>query len=88
MTMHIPTHPISSSQIHSIGHDPATNTCAICFKGKDGAAGSVYHYENVDAATFEAFKSAKSLGRHFGEHFKKNEKHPYAKQEQPKKAEA
>ncbi len=81
--MHIPTHPVSSSQIHSIGHDADSNTCAICFKGKDGP-GHIYHYENFDAKQFEAFKSSKSIGTYFGKNVKRNKLHPYAKQETKK----
>lgn len=29
--------PVSSSQLHAIGHDAATNTLAIQFKSKAGA---------------------------------------------------
>lgn len=56
--------PVESSQIHAIGHDPATNTLAIQFKSKSGA-GSVYHYQNFPSELFQAFKSAKSMGSHF-----------------------
>jgi hypothetical protein len=61
--------PVESSQIHAIGHDPATNTLAIQFKSKSGA-GSVYHYANFTAENFDAFKAAESIGPHFGKHIK------------------
>lgn len=75
----IAMHPVDSSQIHAIGHDPATNTLAIQFKSKNGA-GSVYHYKNFDAKTFADFKGAESIGSHFGKHIKPHAaKHPYTK---------
>jgi D-arabinose 5-phosphate isomerase GutQ len=71
--------PVESSQIHSIGHDPETNTLAICFKSKAGA-GSTYHYANFTAEDFAKFKAAESIGSHFGKHIKPHTtKHPYAK---------
>ena len=71
--------PVDSSQIHAIGHDPVTNTLAIQFKSKDGP-GSVYHYQNFTADQFDDFKSAKSLGSHFGQHIKPHaDKFPYSK---------
>jgi len=75
----IQLYQVESNQIHAIGHDPATNTLAIQFKAK-GGAGSTYHYANFDAQAFETFKSAKSIGQHFGAHIKLNtEKHPFVK---------
>lgn len=75
--------PVKSSQIAAIGHDPVTNTLAIQFSPKkDGTPGSIYHYANVSAAQFDAFKSADSIGSHFGKVFKHNTKDfPFAKQE-------
>lgn len=80
-----PTRPIAmdeivSSQIHSIGHDASSNTLAICFKGKDGGPGSVYHYGNFTADDFEAFKGAESVGSFFYKHIKPaKDKYPYSK---------
>ncbi len=74
---------VDSSQIHSIGHDPATNTLAIRFTkgyGANRGPGSLYHYDNFTAADFEAFKGAESLGRHFGGYIKAfPAKYPYRK---------
>jgi len=82
-TKPIPLQDVKSSQIHSIGHDPETNTLAIRFYrgwGRDQQPGPLYHYANVDAATFAAFRDAESLGRHFGQHIKPcADKHPYTK---------
>lgn len=72
---------VESSQIHSIGHDAASNTLAIRFKSKVGA-GSLYHYANFPAAEFEAFKNAESIGAHFGKFIKpETTKYPFTKME-------
>lgn len=74
---------VDSSQIHSIGHDAATNTLAIRFYrgyGANKVPAAVYHYANFSAEEFQAFKDAESLGKHFGEYIKKfPEKYPYHK---------
>lgn len=70
---------VDSSQIHSIGHDAATNTLAIRFKNKSGA-GSLYHYANFTAEEFEKFKGAESIGSHFGQFIKhETVKYPFTK---------
>ena len=66
--------PVTSSQIESIGHDPATNTMAIKFKG-----GGLYHYANVKPEQHQQLLGAESIGSHFGKNFKKNSSHPYTK---------
>lgn len=35
-----------------------------------GAARAIYHYANVERATYEAFKGAESIGTYFGQHLK------------------
>lgn len=74
---------VESSQIHSIGHDPETNTLAVRFTkgyGANRGPGSLYHYSNFTAADFEAFKAAESLGKHFGGYIKAfPAKYPYHK---------
>lgn len=79
----IPMVEVESSQIHSIGHDPETNTLAIRFfrgYGRDQKPGSIYHYQNFGAAEFEAFRNAESKGKHFGQHIKPfADKYPYTK---------
>lgn len=81
--MNIELQPVESSQIHSVGHDPATNTLAIRFYrgyGRDQKPGSLYHYQNVTTEDFAAFKGAESIGRHFGQHIKPNaEKYPFTR---------
>lgn len=56
---------VKSSQIHSIGHDPETNTLAIRFHGKNGPGG-LYHYPNCTAEQFTAFHGCESKGKFFG----------------------
>ena len=73
---------VESSQIAAIGHDPESNTLAIQFSPrKDGSPGSVYHYANVTAEDYAAFKGAESIGSHFGKYIKPfADKYPFAKQ--------
>lgn len=82
---------IVSSQLHSIGHHPESNTLAIRFKAKDGSPAALYHYANVTAEEFAAFKGAESIGSHFYKNIKPFaerypfvciEKNPAAQQEQ------
>jgi len=69
---------IVSSQIHGIGHDAPTSTLAIRFRTKDGSPAALYHYENVTAEEFAAFKGAESIGSHFYKNIKPNkEKYPF-----------
>lgn len=71
---------VQSSQIHSIGHDAETNTLAIRFKSWKGEPTSLYHYQNVSAAEFEALRDADSIGRHFGQHIKPHaDRYPYTR---------
>lgn len=76
MSEHIPTTdeqqaPVESSQIASIGHDPATNTLAVRFH----SSGDLYHYAGFSEKDFEAFKAAESVGKHFGSHVRNKFKH-------------
>lgn len=57
--------PVASNQVKAIGYDAASKTLAVTFTR---GAGAIYHYPNVDQETFEAFKSAESIGRYFGSH--------------------
>lgn len=74
---------VDSSQIHSIGHDAATNTLAIRFYrgyGANKVPAAVYHYANFSSEEFQAFKDAESIGKHFGAYIKPfPEKYPYHK---------
>lgn len=77
----IEMHEVESSQIHAIGHDAETNTLAIRFTrgfGRDQRPGALYHYKNVTAEDFAAFRDSESKGKHFGAHIKSNvEKYPF-----------
>lgn len=57
--------PVESSNIASIGHDPATNTLEVEFKG-----GGVYTYHDVDADKHAALMKADSVGGHLNAHIK------------------
>ena len=59
--------PVESSQAKAIGYDESTSTLAVQFKH---GAGAIYHYLDVSKETFDAFLSAKSAGKFFGENIK------------------
>lgn len=62
---------VKSSQIHSIGYDPASQTLAVRFKDRTtGGPTSLYHYSGVTPANFDALKGAESIGSHFYKHIK------------------
>jgi hypothetical protein len=61
----IALHPVESHKVKAIGYDEPTQTLAVTFQRSSGA---IYHYPNVTRATYEAFRSAESIGRYFGEH--------------------
>lgn len=56
---------VTSSQIKSIGYDPATNTLEVEFTN-----GSVYQYADVPAETHRALMGAESIGRYFQKNVK------------------
>lgn len=67
-----------SSQIESHGHCPVSNTLRLRFK-KGGEPGDhVYDYP-CSVEEYAAFCAAPSKGKHFGQHFKNNPKHPHTK---------
>lgn len=59
--------PVESNQVGAIGYDEATKTLAVQFRR---GARAIYHYPNVERATYEAFKGAESIGTYFGQHLK------------------
>ncbi len=63
--MDIKRTPVTSSTIASIGHDPHQQVMAVQFKN-----GSLYHYHGVSADAHQALVGAKSIGQHFGQHFR------------------
>ena len=79
----IPMIEVQSSQIHSIGHDPISNTLAIRFYRGFGSMkqpGATYHYDDFSADDYEAFRNAESKGKHFGKHIKPfAAKYPYTR---------
>ena len=73
-------HAVKSSQIKEIGHDPASNTLAVRFN-----TGALYHYADFGAEKFEAFRTAESIGSHFGKHVKSG--HTYKRIDEAEKGE-
>jgi hypothetical protein len=66
--------PVKSSQFKAVAYDPATQKMRINF-GK-----STYEYSNVSQEKHDEFMASDSLGRYFGEHFKKNvDAYPFAR---------
>ena len=57
--------PVSSSNVKSVGYDPAEKTMAVEFKD-----GSVYHYHDVESDTHEGLMGAKSIGSHLHKNIK------------------
>jgi hypothetical protein len=71
----ITRHPVTSSQIVSIGYDLPTKQLTIefkPFKPKEGVPNSVYLYQNVEPETHAALIGAESIGRAFGQGIKKD----------------
>lgn len=62
--------PVKSSNIAEIGHDPTTNTLAVRFNPRKGAAegakGPLWHYADVPAEKHAALLAdTDSHGKHF-----------------------
>jgi len=57
--------PVESSQIQSIGYDPATKTLLVNFK-----RGGIYSYAGVPQEVFDAFLAAESKGKFLGREIK------------------
>lgn len=78
----LPLTPVQSSQIHSIGYDPASSTLVIQFprKGDSGPEpGSKYSYSNFTQEDYDAFMAAESKGSHFIKNIKNKDQYPYQK---------
>jgi hypothetical protein len=82
--------PVTSGQILSIGHDPATNKLHVEFRG-----GSVYEYDDVPATLHQQLLGFDDEGNHveghsiggsFGTLIKKAEK-PFVYRKLPKEGE-
>ncbi len=50
--------PVVSSNVASVGYDPATKELAVEFR-----SGKVYTYEDIDSATYQALQNAPSVGK-------------------------
>lgn len=85
-TSPVPMKQVDSSQIHSIGHDPATNTLHLYFpkkeKGEVVGVGSHYSYPNFPAEKYYRFLEAESKGVFFGAEIKNKEEHPHTRHDQ------
>ena len=58
-------HPVQSSQIKRIAHDPETNTALVHFNN-----GGIYEYADFSADKFELFKASESAGKFLGSEVK------------------
>lgn len=74
---------VKSTQIHSLGFDPATGTLAIRFHGKNGPGG-LYHYSNFTPEQFKAFSECESKGKYFGANVRGNKDYPYKRIDETK----
>lgn len=81
---------VNSSQIHSVGYDAPTNTLRVKFHAKGCVAknitcecggGPVYSYPGVSAEKHSEFVTAESIGKYFGQHFRKL---PFTKESEAK----
>jgi hypothetical protein len=63
--MSVPMHPVASSNITAIGHDPAFKELHVQFK-----TGGTYIYSDVSAEEHAALLKAKSIGGHVHAHIK------------------
>ena len=52
--------PVESSNLRSVGYDPATRTLEVEFRN-----GVVYQYSRVDEETFHRFMASPSKGKFF-----------------------
>lgn len=57
--------PVSSSNLRSVGYDPATRTLEIEFIN-----GRIYQYSGVPQNVYEALMAAESHGRYFNGHIR------------------
>ena len=74
--------PVKSNQVKAIGYDEATKTLAVTFTR---GAGAIYHYPDVTKETHEAFVSAESVGKFFGQHIQPLPFSKYAPEPEPAK---
>lgn len=79
--MKIKRQTVTSSQIDSIGYDPASLHMDVAFKQhKPTNPQSVYRYNNVPPEVHQAFLTAESKGKYFRDYIKKfPAQYPYRK---------
>jgi hypothetical protein len=65
--------PVESSNLRSVGYDPATETLEVTFKQS-----GTYSYSNVPESVYKSLMSASSHGEYFDRHIKKGS-YPYKK---------
>ncbi|MCL4535523.1 MAG: KTSC domain-containing protein [Bacteroidetes bacterium] len=65
--------PVQSSNLASVGYDPATRTLEIELR-----SGRTYRYINVPKAVYEGLMAAESKGSYFNEHIK-DAGYPYSR---------
>lgn len=64
---------VSSSNLESVGYDPATKTLEIAFLN-----GGIYQYSGVPGSVYQGLMSASSHGQYFDQYIKKGG-YPYRK---------
>lgn len=57
--------PVKSTNIKAVGYDADKRVMEVEFTN-----GGVYHYLDVDPHEHQALVKAKSVGKHFGAHFR------------------
>ena len=57
--------PVASSNLHSVGYDPTSQTLEIEFHG-----GEIYHYFGVPEAVHKTLMAADSHGEYFQNHIR------------------
>lgn len=65
-------HPVSSTDLQSVGYDLSTHTLEIEFRG-----GGVYRYAGVPEHIYQGLMAAGSKGTYFHSHIK--ERYPYTR---------
>jgi hypothetical protein len=63
--MSIPLHPVTSSNVAAVGHDPVFKELHVQFKD-----GKTYVFSDVSAEEHEALLKAKSVGSHLHAHIR------------------
>lgn len=58
-------HRVTSSNVRSVGHDPAANILEVEFMSRE-----IYQYFNVPEAVYGALMRASSKGRYLNDHIK------------------